>query len=513
MSGSINIPGYQSNNRVPGIFASIDASKANTATINQRSLMFVQMLPAGSAAAGMPVISAGIGEAIASYGAGSIAALAVERYRNLDLTGELWVVPLADAAGAVEAAGAVAFTGPATGAGTIPLRVNSTFLGCPVNSGDTATIIATNAAATINNYASTGGNPLPVVATASAGTVAISARNGGTLGNTISITLSFLGTGAGEGQPGSCNVPGVAATITPMTGGATDPTISSALANVPETPYDFILCPFSDVTSLNALQAFLGDAAGRWNWSVELFGGVFTSKGGSLSTRTTWSTGRNDQHATAIGAYGSPDPDWAWALDYMAASAVSIRSNPTVPIGGLQGGVALNVMAPPLALRDTFAERETLLFDGMSTYIVDPARVVHIDRAITTYQFNAAGAPDNSYLNLNVPYQLMAFLRVLDTMLGSNFNRSILVADGSRIPPGSAMITSATIATSIVALYRQVATNGVPGAPAGLVQNPARFAAGIQHENAGGGIAKLMLPLELGNQLIAIGLNVQFSQP
>jgi phage tail sheath gpL-like len=149
----------------------------------------------------------------------------------------------------------------------------------------------------------------------------------------------------------------------------------------------------------------------------------------------------------------------------------------------------------------------------LSTYKVDPAGGVHVDRAITTYQFNASGGPDNSYLNLNVPYQLMAFIRTVETMLGSNFNQSILVADGSRIPPGSGMVTSQTILFSVISLYTQIADGGVPGAPAGLVQNAAAFAAAAQAINAGGGIVKLLLPVQLGNQLIAIAINVQFSQP
>ena len=512
-SNSIVVPGFPSNNRVPGVFATVDASKANDGTVNQRTLIIGQMLSGGTATAGVGVISAGPGDAQTAFGPGSGMALMVERYRALDLVGTLWCLPMVDATGAAAATATATIAGPATAAGTIPLYVNGVYIGCPVNSGDIATVIATNMTATINAYTSTLGNPLSVIASVSGAIVTTTARNKGTIGNQGTLLLSVLGPTAGQGQLGTSNVAGVTVTLTTFTGGATDPSVANALAALPDSPFDFIVVPYNDTVSLNAVQAFLSDAAGRWNWSVQLFGGAFTAKGGSLSTRTTWSTARNDQHAAAMGAFGSPSPDWAWAVDYCAVAAVSIRSDPTLPIGGLTTGAALNVMAPPLANRDNFAARQTLLFDGMSTFKVDTAGVVHVDRAITTYQFNAAGGADNSYLNLNVPYQLMAYIRTVETMLGSNFNQVKLVADGSRIPPGSRMVTSQTILFAIIAQYTKIATEGLAGAPVGLVQNPTQFAAQAQAVNAGGGVVKVLLPIQLGNQLIAIAMNIQFTQP
>src|ERR1700731_1205119 len=98
-------------------------------------------------------------------------------------------------------------------------------------------------------------------------------------------------------------------------------------------------------------------------------------------------------------------------------------------------------------------------------------------------------------------------------MLGSNFNQVKLVADGSRIAPGSRMVTAQTILFAVIAQYAAIASDGLPGAPAGLVQNADQFAAQAQAINAGGGVVKLLLPVQLGNQLIAIAMNVQFTQP
>jgi phage tail sheath gpL-like len=506
MSGSITIPGYPASNRVPGVFAVVDASRANSGLPVQRTLLLGQMIAAGNAAAGSPTLVAGLGDAITQFGAGSHLAVAFERYRALDTFGEVWALPMADVGGSVKATGTIAFTGTATAAGVIPLYVNGTRISVPVASGDTATVVGASAAAAVNAYSSPAGNPLSVTAAAATGTVTLTARNGGTLANSNTIMLSYLGTSGGEGTFGTTTVPGITAVITGFASGATDPVLATSLANLPSQSFDFIYCPYNDTTSLNAMRDFLSDASGRWNWANELFGHAFTAKGGSLSTRATWSTARNDQHMTAIGANGSPSPDWAWSVDLTAAHAVAIRADPSLPVGGLGGGMALRVLAPLPLNQDVFSAEQTLLSDGMSTYVVANDGLVRVHRSITTYQLNPGGAPDNSYLDTNVPFQLMAYIRAVRTMLLSRFNQVKLVIDGSRIPVGQAMVTSQTILFSVIGLYRNQCDDG-------LVQDPDGFAREALSQNAGGGVVKMLLPVRLANQLYVIAMNVQFTRP
>ncbi len=589
MSGTVQIPGYNVSNRVPGAYAVVDASKANTASQLQVTLIIGQMTGVGTATPGTAVISAGVGDAQTSFGAGSMLAIEVERYRALDTTGTVWCLPLADAgtvlvttaaqgtpgttlqfaagtlgdviagetvsgtgvaasttvAGVNDATGVVTlsatttsavtigasitfgssaaatmsitFTGTATATAVLPLYVDGHYVPVSVSSAQTAAQVATSVAAAANAWTSPGGNPLSWVASASSATVTFTARNAGAIGNQGTIVLSYGGTVAGQGQPGGTNVPGITATITAATGGTTNPVLATALANLPQQSFDFIVCPYNDSTTLAALTSFLSDGTGRWNWSSELFGGAFTAYGGTLSARTTWSTALNDQHLTAIGANGSPSPDYHWAVDYAAAAAVSLRANPAVPVGGFQqggegGGVALNVLAPQLANRDTYSEMNTLLFDGMSTYGVDASGVVRVGRAITTYQKNQAGSPDNSYLDLNVPYQLAAYIRAWRTMITSQFNQKVLVANGTRIPPGSSMVTPATVQFATVAQYRQLALDGGYGLPAGIVANPDAFASGISVTNAGSGLLTCLLPVQLSTGLIVVAADVQFTR-
>jgi len=512
LSGTVQVPNYPVSNRVPGAYAVVDATKANTATATQRTLLIGQMLASGTATAGQATICAGTGWAQTAFGAGSQLAIAVERYINLDKVGELWILPMQDAAAAAKATGSIAFTGAATSPAVLPLYVDGNYVPVSVNTGDTAATVATNTAAALNAWSSPGGNPLSWTAAATTGTVTLTARNAGSLPNSGLIMLSYRGPANGEGQFGATNVPGLTATLTQPSGGTTNPTVANALANLPAQTFDFIHNPYSDAASTAAVTAFLSDATGRWNYSSELFGGAFTAYSGTFSARTTWSTALNDQHTTAIGAYGSPNPDWHWSLDYCAAAAVSLRNNPAVPVGGLGGGVALNVLPPLLANQDSFSEQETLLYDGMSTYTVDSSGTVRIQRAITTYQKNTAGSPDNSYLDLNVPYQLAAYIRAWRTMITTNFNQAVLVSNGTRIPPGSSMVTPATIQFAIVAQYSQLATQGGYGLPAGIVSDATSFAADIVVTNAGGGVVTCLLPVTLSSQLIVVAADVQFTR-
>lgn len=507
MSGSlntINIPGYPVTNRVPGAFSVVDSSRANTGQQVKRALILGQMLAAGVATPLTPLLSAGVGDAQAQFGAGSQLAIMVERYRALDSFGELWCVPLQDATGATKQTNTLTVGGTATAAGTLPLYIDANSVPVGVNVGDAAATIATNIAAAVNAWASPGGNPLPWTATAATDVVTLTARNGGTLaGQGLLPLIGYYGPAGGEVTPAQL---GITVAVAAGTAGATDPQIATALANLPDKTFDFICCPYADPTNLDAMQSFLSDATGRWNWSEELFGHAFTGYCGTFGERAAFGNTRNDQHLSAGGLNGAPDPAWHYAVDLCATAAVSLRANPAVPVGGLGGGAPMNVLAPPLAARDSFSERDTLLYDGFSTFVVTDAGQVLVQRLVTTYQTNAGGAPDDSYLDINVPFCVEAWIQARRSMILSDFNQAILVADGSTIPPGSAMVTSQTVKAHVIALYRALALTG-------LVQNPDQFAQAIVAQNAGNGLVTLREPIQIANQLYQVAADVQFRRP
>lgn len=495
---NINFSVYPTTNRVPGVFAEVDNSKANSGQVNQRALIFGQMLSsgtAGTAAANIPVISTGVGAGQALYGHGSMLALEIAKYRGTDDFGELWVVPLSDDGTAVAATGTITPAGPATGPGTLFLYIAGQRVTVGINTADTAIIMGASIAAAI---AAAPDLPVSALASGTTGVVTLTAKNKCLSTNDIDLRVNYLGTAGGEALPS-----GVTLTFSAMTGGTVNPSLTAALANLAgDQTFDFIICPYNDTATLNALQTFLNDLTGRWSWTQELFGGFFFAFRGTLGAQTTFGTGRNDQHASCIGFFDSPTPHWLWAPAYGAACAVSLRADPAQPLQTL----VLDVAAPPLPSRFDIGERNTLLYDGISTFVVDDSNTVRIDRAITTFQKNASGAPDDSYLDVETMYTLQFAIRDMRIYLQSQFPRMKLVSDGTKIPFGSNMVTSKTVLASAIARYRQQCTNG-------LMQNPDQFAQQAQSQNAGGGRVNLLLPFQLANQLRQIAMLVQFTKP
>ena len=138
-------------------------------------------------------------------------------------------------------------------------------------------------------------------------------------------------------------------TITPFASGATNPTLTTLLANLGVQLFDYIDLPYTDTTSLNALETFLSDASGRWAAETMLYGHVFSAYRGTFSARTTFGTGRNDQHATILGFYDSPTPAWLEASDWCAAHVIRLRVNPAQGLATQP----LNLLPPPIASQDT----------------------------------------------------------------------------------------------------------------------------------------------------------------
>jgi phage tail sheath gpL-like len=480
------------NIRVPLFYAEVDASQANTATANQRALIIGQITSAGTATPNVPVISQGVSDAKTAGGQGSMLAQMTYTYRQNDNFGEVWYLPLADDAAAVAATGTIAFTAAATAAGTLSLYIGGMLVTVAITASQTTAQIATAVAAAINAI-----NDLAVTATASTTTVTITAKNKGLAGNDIDIRANYLGAAGGQVTP-----TGLTFTITAMASGATNPSLTTGLANLQSQAFDFIVCPYTDTTSLNALQSFLNDTTGRWSWSTQVYGHCFFAYRGTSSALTTFGLTRNNQHESCMGFNDSPTPVWKWAAAFAAASAVSLRADPGVP---LQTVALADVMAPPLASQFSLSQRNTNLYDGISTFTVGSDGTVRIENAITTYQQNAFGQPDNSYLEVETMFLLMFVLRNLASIVTTKYARVKLAADGTRFAPGSNIVTPSMIRADLIAAYQTLEYNG-------YVQKSQAFAQAliVQQNAQNPNRVDVLWPGTLINQLRIFALLAQF---
>ena len=484
-----NIP---SNLRVPLFYAEVDNSQANSGTQTQRTLIIGQMTSSGAGVANIPVLGQGVSDAKLKGGLGSMLALMTAAYVASDDFGEVWFLPLADAAGAVAATGSVLVAGSPTATGVISLYIAGQLISLTVTTGEVAADIATALAALINSTPD-----LPVTAAAATATVTLTAKNKGLAGNEIDLRLNYLGAPSGEAIPA-----GLTLTLTPVTGGTTNPVLDTALGNLGDEAFDFIVSPYTDTASLNALQSLLNDKTGRWSYANQIYGHVFAAQRGTLASVATVGNARNNQHESIMGFYDSPSPAWIWAADVAGTAAVALRADPGRP---LQTLTLSTVLAPPSSSRFILGERNTLLWDGISTFTVGGDGTVAIEKLITTYQQNALGAADDSYLQVETLFLLAFVLRAQRALVTSKYARVKLAANGTRFAPGSSIVTPNMIKADLIAQYGELEFNG-------YVQDAAGFSkALIVEKNATNpNRVDVLWPGTLINQLRIFALLAQF---
>ncbi|MEE8876298.1 phage tail sheath subtilisin-like domain-containing protein [Pseudomonas helleri] len=484
-----NIP---MNLRVPLFYAEVDNSQANSGAQTQRTLIIGQVLASGSAVVGVPVLGQGVTDAQAKGGQGSMLALMTAAYVAADQFGEVWFLPLADAEGAVAAKGSVLIAGAPTTTGVVSLYIAGQLISLTVATGETPADIATALAKLIN----ASGN-LPVTAVATAAMVALTAKNKGIAGNEIDLRLNYRGTPSGEAVPA-----GLQLTLTALAGGATNPVLDTALASLGDEPFDFIVCPYTDTASLDALKALLNDKTGRWSYASQVYGHVFAAQRGTLATLATAGNARNNQHESVMGFYDSPSPAWIWAADVAGTAAVALRADPGRP---LQTLALSTVLAPPSPSQFILGERNTLLWDGISTFMVGSDGTVAIENLITTYQKNSFGVADDSYLQVETLFLLMYVLRAQRALVTSKYSRVKLAANGTRFAPGSAVVTPIVIRSDLIAQYREMEYNG-------YVQDADGFAKAliVERNNANPNRVDVLWPGTLINQLRIFALLAQF---
>lgn len=447
------------NLRTPLFYAEFDNSQANTATATQRTLIIGQMTAISPDSVNTPIIASSPAGVAGLFGSGSMLHNLMTAYVANDTAGEIYLLPLADDEDMVSATGKITVTSAASETGVISLYIAGTRVQISVVATDVVADIAAALAAAINAATS-----LPVTAAVSAAIVTLTAKNKGAHGNGIDIRLNYQGSAGGEATPA-----GLVLTFTPMGTGAGSPDLTDALANLGDQTFDFIVNPYTDTTSLDAVKTFLSDTTGRWSYASQLYGHALGVLAGTYGALTAAGEARNDQHASLVGIYDSPTPAYIWSAAIYGAIAGSLRNDPGRPLQTL----AVNgVLAPPLASRFTLTERNNLLYSGISTITVADDGTVQIENVITTYQTNKYGDADDSYLQIETLFLLMYVTRYIRTQITSKFARMKLAANGTRFAAGSAIVTPNTIRAELIAQYTTLEYGG-------YVQDAAAFAAGL----------------------------------
>ena len=463
--------------RVPLFYAEMDNSAANIGNQPLNALLIGQMLPSGSATPNVAIPVSDPNSAIALFGQGSMLARMVRVYRNQDAGScNLWCLPLRDNLEGAQATGSITVGGVASAAGTIALYVAGQVVDVVVQQGDTAATVASNMVLAINADADLpvtahlglapgsiqpnspvmlGNSPTLASSTPSA-MITLMCRWIGLTGNDITVQDSFLGWSAGESLP-----PGITLTYPRPTldGGGLDPLLNNtAIPAMGDTPFDFIIHPYAQAPVLDALQLELNDATGRWSYAKQIYGHAYTARRGLLSDLVAFGSTRNDQHHT-IAAIDEdcPNPCWEYAAAYGGANAVDIANDPARPT---QTTPLVGLLAPRAGQSFLLEERQSLLSFGVATSFIAGGQLC-VERAITTYQQNAFGVADTSYLDSETLHTSAYVLRALKSVITSKYPRHKLADDGTRFASGQAIVTPSVIKGELCAIYGDLEFQGI----------------------------------------------------
>ena len=362
--------------RKPGKYAEFNTKLAVRALPGnlQKTLIIAQRLAAGTVAANVVTDVFSDDQAATYFGRGSIAhrmvraALKANRYLSLQ------VLPLDDAGAGVVATCTVTITGPATSTGVLTVQVGDDLVQIAIASGDLQDAIASALQAQFDAQPD-----LPVSAAVVANVLTLTARNKGALGNGLKVSATVTATG-------------VIAASTAMAGGATDPTLATALAIIFAAGHNVLISPYADTTSLAALRDHLDNAGNGIEKRGAVAAVAFT---GTLSGATTAMIAVNPKRISGALVPNSATPAYEVAAAYGAV--IAFEEDPAMPLNTL---ALSGVSAPPLASQLGRTEQENCLYNGVTPTEVGPGDVVQIVRAITGYIEDPQGIPDISLLDL-----------------------------------------------------------------------------------------------------------------
>lgn len=416
MSGSVSTISFDEipyDWRVPGSYVEVKPSYSNLGVLAYpaRALLIGQKLAAGSSAVATPQRITRREQATALFGAGSVCDQMAKAFLDANATTELTVIAYADPSGTA-AAGSFTIAGTATAAGTISVAIGDRRVTVSVASGSTAATVATALRAAINAVPD-----LPVTAAGTVGTVSITAKHVGTVGNSIPLRVN---PNASDATPA-----GLTNTLVAMTSGAGTVDITACLTAVAADWYTDIAVAAADSTNLGVLVT---DLIRRYAAMGKLDAHGYAGLAGTFGTLSAAGAALNSPFLTLAGANNSRSTPWQWAASLCGRAVYHLTNDParqlrTISLPG--------IMAPDVASRFTPTEQDLLLRDGISTFDVDYDGTVRLSRVITTYQTSALGVADTAWLDITIPKTLSRIRYDWAGYLALNFPRHKLADDGS----------------------------------------------------------------------------------
>ena len=398
----------------PDVTVNIVSAVTDVSNTPQKVLFVGQKLPAGTAPSGDLVenISTNTATINGLFGRGSILAQMVIEAKRQNVDVQFDAIPLDDAGAAVAALSTITFTGTATDTGTYVVAIGSPInheFTVPVAVGDTQTDIGDALAALVNADLD-----CPMTAANATGTVTLTARNGGTLGNSIGIRA--------EGEAAGTTI-----AFTGTAGGSVDPDLSTVLDAVGVIRYQTVVWPYP--ADVDTVATFLDD---RFNATDNILDGVaVTAQDDTLANLLTAGNTLNSQSVVYFGDLnvatstynGSVIFEMPWIKVSQFAAVRSLRLTDGSSIARYvisRNGARDSFGGPALASKPYFNTPMTRLTQAVNNLGFSRSEIeqlhdagvsviggnrtqtnVILGEVVTTYKTDVAANPDISFKYLN----------------------------------------------------------------------------------------------------------------
>lgn len=234
----------------------------------------------------------------------------------------------------------------------------------------------------------------------------------------------------------------------------------SALAALGDTQYHHILCSLNDDTTVRELGEFLDK---RYEALQMIPGIAYLPKKGTHAELVTYGSKSNcplisfisinDVADSANTPLSEAEAVAAWA----GQIAPSLANDPCRPLQTLKMNGVYSIAESEF----DWAERNLLLHEGMGTYTVTATGEVQIERPVTAYTENAAGAADDSYLDVMTPATAMYFRQKQRSLIQSKYGRHKLAKDGTNFAAGQAIATPSMVKSELLTLYKALEYQGI----------------------------------------------------
>jgi phage tail sheath gpL-like len=448
----------------------------------------------GGAIPNVPIAVGSPQQAAALFGYGSMLERMFNRFFACNVNQNVWALPLPDASGGVAATGAVVFSGSTLSSGVVTIYIAGQVVDFSIASTDTPTSVGGYLATAINAMAT-----LPVTAVNTAGSVALTCRWKGATGNDITIIPNYRGFNNGEVTP-----VGLTITVTAMSGGATNPTMTTAIAAIQPTEFDYVALPYTDAGSLAAWATEYGfQSGGRWNYSRQQYGMVLGAYRNDYSDAINWGLLQNAPViSTMYVEQGAPSPIWEWTAAYCALAALGFSADPARPLQTLE---MIGLLPAPVNQRMSAAQLNNLTNSGFAIQSTAPDGNPMILREQSQYQLNQYGQSDTAFGLLTVLATLQALLQQMKSAITSKYPRMNLIPNGTRIGPGQAAVTPDDIKAELISEFLLAQWNG-------LVDDLTDFENNliVQISDTNPNVITVLWPPQLAGQLRSFQLLAQF---